>query len=421
MTSRKDIILTLFTLLLLQSEALWAKPNGSRDFLYTRKGPELKPLRSNRGQDNHQPVINVLIGKELKQVLVSGFDLKRKFHTNKKTKQFKGRKSIKFNCLGFTKKNQGRINKPLLLASLKSSTGLITVNENKYQGELLVVASHNESSCDVINQVPIENYISSLLAKEMNSAWHVEALKAQAVAARTYALHKLKSQQVSKGFGYNVYYDLENSEKHQVGGSFLDTTRKTEIATSATRGEILVGPAGGLRPVFFHASCGGKTLKPNQVWENKVPGYKGVTCSYCLTNKKRRWDEEISLKRFTAFLRWAQKRGYIKRKLPRHDSQIKRIKISSDRFEKRMLNLRIGRKLYKVEKNYLRRYFGRVILPSNFFKVVRTGKGVYFKGQGNGHGVGMCQVGAYDLARRGWSYKKILAHYFPRFKLRKKY
>ena len=262
-----------------------------------------------------QPHINVLIGKELESVLISGFDLKRKFHTNKSTKQFKGRKSIKFNCLGFANKNIGRLNKPLLLASLKSGTGLLTVNRNKYQGELLVVASHNESSCDLINQVPLESYLSSLLAKEMNSSWHVEALKAQAVAARSYAIHKIESQQVSRGYGYDVFYDLESSEKHQVAGSFLDTTRKTEFATRSTRGEVLVDNRGKLKPIFFHASCGGKTLKPRQVGANKVYGYKGVPCRYCLTNKKRRWNKEISQKRFNGFLRWAKRKGHLKKSL----------------------------------------------------------------------------------------------------------
>jgi stage II sporulation protein D len=368
-----------------------------------------------------QPTINVLIGKELKSVLISGFDLKRKFHTNKSTKQFEGRKSIKFNCLGFLDRNSGKLNKPLLLASLKSSTGLLTVNKNKYQGELLVVASHNESSCDLVNQIPLENYLSSLLAKEMNSSWHIEALKAQAVAARSYALHKIDSQQVSRGYGYDVFYDLESSEKHQVAGSFLDTTRKTEIATRLTRGQVLVDNKGKLKPIFFHASCGGKTLKPSQVWVNRVHGYEGVSCRYCLTNKKRRWNKGISQKRFNGFLSWASRNKYLKKDLPKNKKKWKKVRIASDRFKNRQVRMYIGRKQFRIEKNHLRRYFGRVVMPSNFFKFIKTKQGYVAKGQGNGHGVGMCQVGAFDLARRGWGYKKILAHYFPNFRLKKNY
>lgn len=368
-----------------------------------------------------QPKINVLIGREMKSVLISGFDLKRKFHTNKAVKQFAGRKSIKFNCIGFTKKNNGKLNKPLLLASLQSSTGLLTVNNNKYQGELLVVASHNESSCDLINQIPLESYLSSLLAKEMNSSWHIEALKAQAVAARSYAIHKIESQQVSRGYGYNVFYDLESSEKHQVAGSFLDTTRKTEIATRTTKGEVLVDSSGKLKPIFFHASCGGKTLMPNQVWTNKVGGYRSVPCRYCLTNKKRKWGKAISQKRFNAFLKWAKRKGHLKKSLPKNEAKWKKIRLSSDRFGKRKITFYLGRQQYTIEKNHLRRYFGRVVMPSNFFKFTKSRKGFFAKGQGNGHGVGMCQVGAYDFARRGWSYKRILAHYFPKFRLKNNY
>jgi stage II sporulation protein D len=368
-----------------------------------------------------QPKINVLIGRKMKSVLISGFDLKRKFHTNQSVKQFAGRKSIKFNCVGFTKKNNSRLNKPLLLASLKSSTGLLTVDKDKYQGELLVVASHNEPSCDLINQIPLESYLSSLLAKEMNSSWHIEALKAQAVAARSYALHKIESQQVSKGFGYNVFYDLESSEKHQVAGSFLDTTRKTEIATRTTKGEILVDSKGKLKPIFFHASCGGKTLRPNQVWANRVGGYRSAPCRYCLTNKKRKWGKAISQKRFNAFLKWAKRKGHLKKALPKNEKKWKSIKLSTDRFSKRKVIFYLGRKKYAIEKNKLRRYFGRVVMPSNFFKFMKKRKGYFAKGQGSGHGVGMCQVGAYDLARRGWNYKRILAHYFPKFRLKNHY
>ena len=72
-------------------------------------------------------------------------------------------------------------------------------------------------------------------------------------------------------------------------------------------------------------------------------------------------------------------------------------------------------------KSLLRRYFGRVIFPSNHYEIdMKWGK-LVVKGQGNGHGVGLCQVGALGLAKRGWAYKQILAHYFPKHELRKIY
>ena len=64
---------------------------------------------------------------------------------------------------------------------------------------------------------------------------------------------------------------------------------------------------------------------------------------------------------------------------------------------------------------------GRGILPSNYYTIEDDGHRVKLKGKGYGHGVGMCQLGAFDLAKRGYNYKQILAHYFPEHKIEKLY
>ncbi|MCO4792722.1 MAG: SpoIID/LytB domain-containing protein [Bacteriovoracaceae bacterium] len=356
----------------------------------------------------------------MKNVFVSGMDLKRKIHVNKSSKLFKGKKAIRFNCRGFGKKNRGKLKSPVLLASLKSQTGLLSLGKEKYQGEILVVANHSKPACDVINQIPIESYISSLLSKEMNSKWSLEALKAQAVAARTYALHKMKSNQVSRGEGHEVHYDLESSEKHQVGGSFFDATRKTELASRSTQGEVLLGPDKHLKPIFFHASCGGKTLKPDQVWENHVDGYESVDCRYCLTSPKRKWDKKIVYRRLVSFIKWAGRKGLLRKQLVFTAGE--KIRIAPDRPDNNVLRFYVGEELHLIEKSDFRRYFGRVLFPSNYFYVKFNGrKGLRVRGNGNGHGVGLCQVGAYDLARKGKTYKEILSHYFPNHKIKKMY
>ena len=82
--------------------------------------------------------------------------------------------------------------------------------------------------------------------------------------------------------------------------------------------------------------------------------------------------------------------------------------------------------MYSFKKSLLRRYFGRVVVPSNNFKLTLEAQGklgprLRLRGDGLGHGVGMCQLGALELADRGWSFKKILAHYFPKHKMKKLY
>ena len=87
----------------------------------------------------------------------------------------------------------------------------------------------------------------------MNANWPVEALKAQAIAARTYALEKINSNFMSRVLGRTAHFDLENSEKHQVMGTFFDQTLSTVKATYATKGLVLVNKKKRLLPIFYHS------------------------------------------------------------------------------------------------------------------------------------------------------------------------
>jgi stage II sporulation protein D len=263
----------------------------------------------------------------------------------------------------------------------------------------------------------MESYISSLLTKEMNSKWPLEALKAQAVAARSYALHKMQSQQVSKELGSEAYYDLESSEKHQVGGNFFDATPSTMEASQETKGEVLMAE-GKIRPIFFHAKCGGRTLRPDQVWHNKEPGYESVNCPFCHNIGAKSWSNQISYERIRNFFRWANSQNILKEKFEGYFSSIILVPDNIDKFT---VNFYINDRPYIVEKAALRRYFGNVIFPSNSFSLEMRYGSFVVQGEGLGHGVGLCQVGALALAKQGWSYKKILAHYFPGHVLKKLY
>jgi stage II sporulation protein D len=92
-----------------------------------------------------------------------------------------------------------------------------------------------------------------------------------------------------------------------------------------------------------------------------------------------------------------------------------------DHYSKNSLKIYLDSKPVVLRKPLLRRYFGRFIVSSNNYKLVQSKKGFRVYGKGLGHGVGMCQLGALDLADRGWGFKQILAHYFPGHKLIKLY
>jgi stage II sporulation protein D len=363
------------------------------------------------------PVVSVRIGKSLRSLNVTGLDLKRHLLFSNDYKTYTGRKTVKFNCETYTTLNKQR-NKPILLATLESPTGLLSYGNTKYQGVFKVVTNPKGDSCDIINDIPMEDYISSLLTKEMNSKWPVEALKAQAVAARSYALHKMQSQQVSKELGNEAFYDLESSEKHQVSGAFFDSTPTTIAATEATRGEVLLTHDGKLRPIFFNAKCGGRTLRPDQVWHNHEEDYQSVNCPFCHGIGPKSWSKAVTYERMKSFFKWASDQKILREYL---DQDFTSIVLVPDNIDKFTVNFYINDKPYIVEKAALRRYFGNVIFPSNSFALEIKNSMFIANGEGLGHGVGLCQMGAFALAKQGWSYKRILAHYFPEHVLKKMY
>lgn len=366
---------------------------------------------------NDTPIVSVRIGKSLRSILVTGLDLKRHLVFSNDVRTYNGKKTVRFNCETFTTLNKKR-NQPILLATLESPTGLLSYANDKYQGMFKVITSPKGDSCDIVNEIPMEAYISSLLTKEMNPKWPIEALKAQAVAARTYALNKINTQQVTKELGAEAHYDLESSEKHQVGGNFFDATVTTNTASYETKGEVLATESGKIQPIFFHAKCGGRTLRPDQVWHNKEEGYQSVNCPFCNEIGPKSWNNLISRDRLKSFLLWASENKYIKERLV---GDLNSIVLVPDQLDKFTVNFYINDRPFIIEKAVLRKFFGRFIFPSNSFSIKKQGEGIMVMGEGLGHGVGLCQMGAFTMAMRGWSYKKILAHYFPGHVLKKMY
>ena len=366
--------------------------------------------------DKNPPTIRVRVGEGLKNIIVTGTDLKRIIHLKKNKKTYGGRKSIRFDC---SKIHRFKVDRPMLLASLTSPTGLLTLDDYKYKGALHIVTSSSQTKCDVINEIDMEYYISSLLSKEMHSSWPSEALKAQAIAARTYAFYKISSKGSLRQSVYEMPFHLENSERHQVSGHFFDATESTHKASFETKGYVLLTEKGLLSPVFFHSKCGGKTLRPDHVWDNVVGGYQSVPCPFCQNYGSRDWEYVISKKDFIKFLNWLRKRKYLSS--PRAFTLGNNLTMLPDTSLKTVIRLYFKDRPFVLKKAFFRRYFGRKTIHSNNFRIFLSQESVKLKGSGKGHGVGMCQYGAFDLAKRGWSHQKILAYYFPKYQITKIY
>ena len=150
----------------------------------------------------------------------------------KPDKTYAGEKTLKINC----SKLSGKKKKKIVVASFVSYANYLNWGRKKYKGKLYLTYS-KWGGCDLINELPMEDYISSLLGKEMSPQWPLEALKAQAIAARSYAYYKRYRLEKERK---KILFHLENSEKHQVNGSFCESTTKTDQATHETQKEILV-------------------------------------------------------------------------------------------------------------------------------------------------------------------------------------
>ena len=277
-----------------------------------------------------------------------------------------------------------------------------TIDGKEYYGGVTV--NKGKDSLTVINLAPLEEYLRGVVSKEMSPSFPAEALKAQTVAARTFAL-KNRGRHEKDGF------DLCDSTHCQVyiGVAAYDSVDK---AIDETRGECLTFKE-KLADANFHTDSGGMTESVGDVW--------GTAVSYLVAVKEtlqlgEPWNVKVTVKDFSS--RFGEGFGDLKSiKL----SKMTIGKEANDRTSSgRVKSAQIvgAKKTLTIEGGELRRKFS---LPSTLFDMKIDGEEVVFTGYGHGHGVGMSQVGARDYARNGWSYQKILAHYYSGTKMKKLY
>jgi stage II sporulation protein D len=360
------------------------------------------------------PNIHVLLGSSLSFIKIKGENLKKIYKHRLFEKNYQGEQTITMDCS--KKVDSTSWNGGLLQAELTASSGIIEWKNNKYHGEFTVVRRKEKKGCDLIHEIPLEHYISTLVGKEMGKKWPLEALKAQAVAARSYALYKQKSRKASDDS--EQLYDLINSEKDQVNGSLSDVTPETLKAAYSTQGEVLTNKEGEIIPIFYHSKCGGRTHLPENVWGNKVEGYKEIDCPFCKQKGKESWIYSSYSKKFLKQLldlAWS-KNTFSVTMLSASNFTL----LPNDKFSE-TFSFKFRSQIFHVKKSAVRKLLGRDKLSSNNFTVAQQGETLEFKGEGLGHGVGMCQIGARELASRGYSYKDILSFYYPDFKLQNNY
>jgi len=294
-----------------------------------------------------------------------------------------------------------------------SEAGKVSLNGKHYRGTI-EVRQDSLGRLLVVNETDAESYLRGVVPAEIGNLEPslIEAMKAQAVAARTYAVKKLAD--LGKA---DRAYDLESSVLDQVYLGASGETALGDRAVMETRGEVATLKG---KPIaaYYSSCCGGHTADIEESWDKPPEQYlKGTKDTYCRGAKNFTWErmflrDQVQMM-LDAFLTDSLPKGW-----KGHPGRWKSLRVMKRGPSGRVLELLVSTELGSdvLKKDRIRWAFSdpatRAILPSTLFTVRMDEGGVTFSGNGNGHGVGMCQVGAIGMARKGKGAKDILRQYY---------
>ena len=283
-------------------------------------------------------------------------------------------------------------------ALIRSAENEFTLNDIRYRGDLVIIRE-KDMTLLFINYVNLEDYLRGVLPKEVSPQWGLEALKAQAVVSRTYAVFSELSNIIAD-------YSMEKTVASQLYGGMSIEHDATDKAVTDTQGEVLTY-RGTIFPGYFHANCGGHTTRPDTVWHVKPhPLLHGVSCPYCKDTKHYQWS-------------WGVSSDIIKKELIASGQSIGtiyniRAKEKDDSGRITCFEIRSSKGTIDMKGNVFRLALDPEKLRSTKIEnISKDDTSFIFVGQGWGHGVGLCQWGAKVMADRGMKYEEILRHYFP--------
>ena len=275
---------------------------------------------------------------------------------------------------------------------------IISIQNRRFRGTINIIRTADPEKFMVVNVIGLEEYIKGVLFHEVSHRWPIEALKAQAVAARTYALYRLQTTG-------DKDFDVTNDIYSQVYGGRNSERYRTNLAVDRTRDEILLYN-GKILPAYFHATCAGRTEDAGELWKENLPPLKGVACAFCRNSPHYSWKRNFRSKDVQDKL---NANGF-------HLELIKDIRVlernPSGRIRTLQITARDEQKTVVSGKDF-RNIVGPNVIRSNDYDIVM--KGYYFDmlGKGWGHGVGLCQWGAFGMARERHDYREILEYYYP--------
>lgn len=251
----------------------------------------------------------------------------------------------------------------------------------------------------IINDILVDDYLKGVLPWEANPKWPIEALKAQAVASRTYAMFRALQRR-------HEPYDLSNTVMSQVYKGKQIENETTDFAIETTRGQILTYQ-GKIFPAYFHSTCGGQTTAAHHVWPvTPSPVLQGTLCNFCEASKHYAWHRKFTEDEIINKL---NQNGY---KFTEIDRLLVKNVDNSGRAQ--IIQVQYGKKEIDLKANDFRIWVDPMEFKSTKIESLKkSGNTFLVFGHGWGHGVGMCQYGMKRLAELGYSYEQILEYYYP--------
>ncbi len=275
-------------------------------------------------------------------------------------------------------------------SSTTSSTSTKEQNIETIKSGIYINLNNN----GVISKIDIEEYIMGVVAAEMPASFHTEALKAQAILARTYAIKKAKAGVTLLNSTYHQVYNTVDQMKKKWGTSFNSYYNKVKNAVESTKGKVLTYNGGYIEAVYYAISNGSSEL-PKYVWNSTYPYLQAVSSN---------WDKDLSVGKYTVKLTYEK----VSKKLGIEVNKETEFNVLSKTEGNRIAEIKVGETIFEGNK-----FRSKLGLRSTDFEITKTDVGLTITTHGYGHGIGMSQYGANGAAKAGYTYKQILNHYYP--------
>lgn len=348
------------------------------------------PVASLRGEE---PRVRVAVLNTTDEVLLTGEGLVLVHAVGEPTPMPRGRVRIKPHGGGIHIEGVGGVRPGTLI---ESRLGPISLGDRSYPGRLEV--QKDGDSIILVNVVGMEEYVAGVVSSELPASWGLEAKKAQAIAARSYAVMQMATAEGG--------WHLEATVMDQAySGKPVDAGSRA--AVTATHGKVLTA-GGGLVSVYYSSTCAGRTEVPETVWPDRPTNGTGpADCGFCDRAPSYHWNATVSTVKLLEVLRAQGHRA----------DAVETLQVRRSRGSGRVTSVDVVTDKGTVtwSGNDFRLLLGSTHIKSTRFELRFDDANGEFAltGKGFGHGVGLCQYGAQGMDQAGHDHTQILARYFP--------